>query len=103
MSKVKLGLIVNYKTTEQDQKSMSEHSRVCNVQEELPAVVVKVWGPECVNLKVFHDGQGDTWVTSSLQGDTPGSWNFLPEEKKEKKAKEDTAQDPPAGDPPAAE
>lgn len=103
MGKVKLGMIVNYKTTEQDQKKMSEHSSVCNVQAELPAVVVKVWGPECVNLKVFHDGVGETWATSSLQGDAPGNWDFITEEKKEKKTKEDATQNPPAGDPPAAE
>lgn len=27
--------------------------------EHRPAIVVKVWGPECVNLQVFTDGEND--------------------------------------------
>ena len=95
MAKVKVGMIVNYKTTEQDQTKMSEHRSVCNVREELPAVVTAV-NPESVNVKVLLDGQGDLWATSCPQGDTPGCWNFYPEEKKEKGAKAN-AGDPPAG------
>jgi hypothetical protein len=103
MGKLKVGMIVNYQTTEQDQNKMSEHRSVCNVRAELPAVVVAVNGKDSVNLKVLLDGQGDIWATSSPQGDTPGCWSFYPEEKKDKKDKEVKTANPPAGDPPAGD
>lgn len=53
-----------------------------NQPEVLPAVVVAVWTPDCINLKVFTDGPTDVWKTSVLKGDSPGTWqwgeNFQP-------------------------
>lgn len=37
----------------------------------LPAVIVKVWTPNSVNLKVFADGPHDEWVTSVSLGTGP--------------------------------
>jgi hypothetical protein len=47
-----------------------------NQPDVLPAVVVAVWTPDCVNLKVFTDGPTDVWKTSILQGDHPGMWQW---------------------------
>lgn len=81
--KVSLGLIVSYKPTERECLRMSEHRSVCNVQPELPAVIVAFGPPDTVNLKVLLDGQGDIWATSVLQGDEEGEWNFYPNEENE--------------------
>ena len=47
-----------------------------NKSDKLPAIIVGVHGPGCVNLKVITDGQNDLWVTSVLQGDSPNYWNW---------------------------
>lgn len=47
-----------------------------NKQDKLPAVIVAVWGPTCVNLKVITDGVNDLWITYANQGDQPGQWNW---------------------------
>ena len=47
-----------------------------NKSDTLPAVVVKVWSPLMVNLKVMTDGQNDLWVTSVSQGDLANQWNW---------------------------
>jgi len=65
MKKLRVGMIVSYKTTAADQAKMAEHRSVCNVVEELPAVVVAidedVHGDTAVNLKVVLDGLSDIW------------------------------------------
>ena len=74
-----IGRVVVYKTTEQDQslmKAKSETDGRCNVQEELPAVIVAVWSDECVNLKVNLDGDGEIWKTSINNGNEQGQWNW---------------------------
>jgi hypothetical protein len=38
---------------------LSEHDNVRNVGEHRPAIIVKVWGPQCVQLQVFMDGSND--------------------------------------------
>jgi len=82
--KVRVGMIVSYKTTEADQARMAEHRTVCNVKAELPAVVVNVDedvnGDEVVNLKVLLDGQGEIWVKDAAQGDEAGQWDFYQSE-----------------------
>jgi hypothetical protein len=73
-----IGRIVTYKTTEDDRAKMISIPN-CNVQNELPAIIVKAWGEtedSCVNLKVLLDGQGDIWKTSAGRGDGEGNWNW---------------------------
>jgi hypothetical protein len=59
-----------------------------------PAMIVRVFTPECVNLQVFVDGVNDlgpcpkfngeegrrglAWRTSVKRGDGPGEWNVQP-------------------------
>jgi len=74
-----IGRIVVYNTTDADKAKMEAASKInggCNVQSQLPAIVVAVWSDNCVNLKVITDGNLDLWVTSSLQGDEPSNWNW---------------------------
>lgn len=69
-----IGRIVIYKTTEQDRKAMEYSCQ--NVQKELPAIIVAVYGESTVNLKVILDGKGDLWKTSASKGDQEGNWDF---------------------------
>jgi hypothetical protein len=74
-----IGRVVIYNTTEQDKKAMTAASVLnggCNVQDQLPAIVVAVWGEECINAKVITDGHLEIWVTSILQGTSPGQWEW---------------------------
>lgn len=79
MNKPTVGRIVMYNTTEQDRakmKALSCLGKGCNEQKQLPAIIVAVWGPECVNLKVMLDGHGDLWKTSAGMGDHEGGWSW---------------------------
>jgi len=42
----------------------------------LPAIVVAVWGPECINLNVICDGEMMLWKTSCLKGESDNNWNW---------------------------
>jgi hypothetical protein len=53
-----------------------KNSPNCNETELLPAVVVAVWGPTTLNLKVIRDGEGELWVTSVLEGEHEGNWEW---------------------------
>lgn len=66
-----LGDIVRYQVAGDDEPN-TRH----NAPAQLPAIVTAVWGPLCVNLKIFTDGPANTWKTSVLRGDGPGNWNF---------------------------
>ena len=81
--KLKIGMIVSYKPTATEMGFMKERHSVCNIKENLPAVVVNidedVEGTEVVNLKVLLDGQGDIWAKDVEQGDEVGQWEFYPE------------------------
>jgi len=54
--------------------------------ESRPALVVRVWAADLVNLQVFSDSNADgtsndclpvpLWKTSIKQGDTPGTWHW---------------------------
>lgn len=74
-----LGRIVIYNTTEDDRTEMENHMS-CNVQLQLPAVIVAVWndneGEELVNLKVMTDGNMPLWVTSVKKGNEEMEWNW---------------------------
>ena len=77
-----IGRIVIYNTTKSQQRAIEAANRFngllnCNVQKQLPAMIVAVWGPECVNLKVTNDGNvADLWVTSATCGNQPGQWEW---------------------------
>jgi hypothetical protein len=43
---------------------------------DLPAVIVRVWSDDCVNLKVLSDGRKDIWVTSVHQGTDVHQWSW---------------------------
>lgn len=73
-----IGRMVVYTATEDDKQQMRDMEN-CNVQDQLPAVVVAVWGDDenaLVNLKVLLDGEGDVWRTSIPRGDEPFNWNW---------------------------
>ncbi len=44
----------------------------------LPAIVVRVWTPTCVNLRIVCDGVHDAWQTSVCYGTLPGQWSWPP-------------------------
>ena len=70
-----IGRIVVYKTTDEDKEFMRNNS--CNVQDELPAIIVAVWGEEMINAKVITDGTVPfLWKTSIHKGELIGEWNF---------------------------
>lgn len=80
MKKPKIGDIVIYNPTLAEKEQMQKDSDAglgMNVQDRLPAVVVAVWGSECVNLKVITDGNKDLWVTSALRGEVPRGWEEI--------------------------
>lgn len=43
-----------------------------------PAVVVRVWRTNSINLQVLLDGTDTYWATSSVEGITPGTWAWPP-------------------------
>lgn len=74
-----IGRIVIYNTTEQDRKEMengNEYFPKCNVQMQLPAIVVAVWSEICVNIQVLADGERLFWKTSVMNGNLEGQWQW---------------------------
>lgn len=65
-----VGQIVLYKVDPEFDPPELLHNQV----EVLPAIVVRPWSGDCVNLKIFTDGEVDVWKTSVLFGDEPGQW-----------------------------
>ena len=77
--KIAIGRIVLYRPTLEDKHAWggtySDVHRDTPVAS--PAIIVAVWSPTCVNLRVFvDDATNPPWVTSSVRGDEPGQWNF---------------------------
>jgi hypothetical protein len=70
-----LGRIVIYHTTEQDREEMRLNPE-CNVQKDLPAIIVGIWSDECVNLKVIYDGDINVWKTSVTEGTGEYNWSW---------------------------
>lgn len=70
-----IGRIVLYNTTEADREYFKDlHG---NQAEQLPAIIVAVWGDACVNLKVLCDAEcPDLWKTSAQLGTHEGSWEW---------------------------
>ena len=72
--KVAVGRIVLYRPNSDDKSSWGGNTHAGDL---VPAIIVAVFSPICVNLRVFGDAQICTpWVTSSVRGDEPGQWNF---------------------------
>ena len=44
--------------------------------QEVPAMIVAVWGEACVNLKLLLDGNDSHWVTSTNEGTGEGCWHW---------------------------
>lgn len=99
MPKTEIGRIVRYRLTKQDAETvnarrtdagrypnnrnpaMARHSgNSVSAGEELPMMIVAVWGAKCVNGKVFLDGDDTLWVTSvnlaDDENDGPGFWSW---------------------------
>ena len=66
-----IGRIVLYRVGQGD-----DHELKNNDAKVLPAMIVRVWGDTCVNLKVFADGYRDIWKTSVTQGDGEYQWSW---------------------------
>lgn len=73
-----IGRIVIYKLTAHDKAALAAlgSDNPNNGADEAPAVVVRVWSDNCVNLKVLVDGRETLWATSALQGDQAGQWQW---------------------------
>jgi hypothetical protein len=86
--KPQIGTIVVYHTTKEEREVMRNYFH-CNIQEQLPAIVVASWGYNTVSLKIFLDGDApDIWKTSVLhinENLTPtisqeGFWEYIEED-----------------------
>ena len=64
-----VGRIVHYRVPNWDSEGRHNGLEEGDV---LPAMIVRVWSGNCVNLKVFLDGEGSVWRTSVSQGSHPG-------------------------------
>lgn len=43
----------------------------------VPAIVVRVWSPDCVNARILGDGPGEAlWSTSLMRGQDLGQWDW---------------------------
>jgi hypothetical protein len=79
------GRIVLYKLTDTDAQVIRSRRAESGVPanearagDVYPAVVVRVWGGMCVNLRVLLDGLDDFWATSRVDGDAEGQWSWPP-------------------------
>lgn len=70
-----IGRIVIYRFTDQE-KELKDGKSPVNGADEAPAMVVRVWGESCVNLKVILDGEGTLWATSRNNGEGSGNWRW---------------------------
>lgn len=83
-----IGRIVHYRLTEQDALAI-EHRRAeqpltvgqsnaAHAGDVYPAIVVRCWDDDVVNLQVFLDGPDSYWRTSAQHGDEQGRWFWPP-------------------------
>lgn len=47
-----------------------------NWAEKLPAIIVRIWSNDCVNLKIITDGTDDIWQTSVPKGTEVNQWQW---------------------------
>jgi len=95
-----IGRIVLYKLTEEDAKQINRrrtHSQSIadRIKEdkwpigaqahignevqaghEVPMIVIRPWSATCINGQALLDGNDTLWVTSALQGDLEGNWQW---------------------------
>jgi hypothetical protein len=45
------------------------NSNSSSLEKPIAAVITAVWSNDCINVKAFHDGPEDQWLTSILFGD----------------------------------
>lgn len=74
MNKPTVGRQVHYRPTAEENERFVKAGG--NKAEILPATITSVSSDTCVNLKVQHDGPGDTWKTSVQMGGLEGHWNW---------------------------
>jgi hypothetical protein len=55
---------------------VAEITSKINFAKDLPAIIVRVWADDLVNLKVITDGTEDVWKTSVKIGDGPDQWSW---------------------------
>lgn len=68
--KPSVGRIVHYHFPDNAQSAAN------NGQAIAPAIITAVWSDSCVNLKVLHDEQFNTWKTAVMKGTGPHNWNW---------------------------
>lgn len=70
-----VGRIVLFRSNNQEQMG--------NGALEVPAIVTRVWGQNCINVQVMRDSASPLWLTSVLYADgEPGDgqfgWRWMP-------------------------
>lgn len=71
-----IGRIVHYRPTASEREAWAELGNPIGDDQLLPAVIVRVWSDECVNLRVFLDGNESPWVTSATHGTDECNWRW---------------------------
>lgn len=79
-----LGRIVLYTLTDADADVITQSragaliGNPARAGEQYPAMVVRTFGGDAVNLQVHLDGGDLYWATSRQEGDQPGTWCWPP-------------------------
>ena len=97
-----IGRIVHYRLTEQDAEEINRRRTTSNsiavrmkaalwpegaqahigneahAGEVYPAIIVRVWGGDCINGQAFLDGNDSFWMLSRQRGTEPGDWDWPP-------------------------
>lgn len=74
-----LGRTVIYTLNAADAQAINDRAGAKNQAgpgQEYPAVVVRVWSGDLVNLQVHYDGDGCYWATSRNEGQEQGRWHW---------------------------
>jgi hypothetical protein len=72
------GRIVTYTLGQADADAINgrSQSNFASAGDEYPALIVRVWTDDCVNLQVFYDGEGSLWCTSRVRGPGLSHWEW---------------------------
>ncbi|UXX97676.1 hypothetical protein N7U49_21865 [Streptomyces sp. AD2-2] len=96
MASPTIGRIVHYRATEYDAEQINrrrtdayksgayaeENGAIAHTGNDVaegqifPALVVRVWSGDLVNLQVHLDGNDVLWATSRSVGENPGQWEW---------------------------
>lgn len=81
-----IGRIVHYTLSREDAARITDRRRQqqplafgnpVSEGDAFPAVIVRLWDDDTVNLRVWLDGTDDLWATSRPVGDyIPGTWSW---------------------------